>query len=146
MPKDSHFEHLTVIGPSSNLITISVGEWPPHEVGSMTLFGKKIMQSSITDTLNRRICPDALVAVSYVIGFTATLWLLLDAEVTMVYAHYQWEIHQETALKLALVAWTPVVLVTLTTRVALRFIGRGRRQSEQTETSRGAEQSSQPYR
>ena len=85
-------------------------------------------------------------AVSYVIGFAATVWLLLDAEITMVYAHYQWEIHQETALRLALVTWTPVVLATLITRVALRFIGRGRRQSEQAEISREAEQSSEPYR
>ena len=104
------------------------------------------MKSSIADTLNRRICPDALVAVSYMIGFAATVWLLLDAEITMVYAHYQWEIHEETALRLALVAWTLVVLATLTTRIALRFFRQSRRQSEQAETSRGAEQSSQPYR
>ncbi len=98
------------------------------------------MKPGVSETLNRRICPDALVAVAYVVGFVATVWLLLDAEITMVYAHYQWEIHQETALRLALVAWAPVVLATLGARFALRRFGGGRRQTEPVGDSQKAEQ------
>ena len=39
MPATAKFRLLTVIAPSSTLITISDGEWPLREVGSIKLFG-----------------------------------------------------------------------------------------------------------
>lgn len=45
------FRLLTVIDPSSNLITISVGEWPPREEGSITLFDG--LESMVKNKLNK---------------------------------------------------------------------------------------------
>jgi hypothetical protein len=42
------FRLLTVIAPSSNLITISVWEWPPREVGSITLFDEEMKKIKIS--------------------------------------------------------------------------------------------------
>ena len=54
-----------------------------------------------------------MLAIIYTIGFLVTLWTLQDAEITMMIAHRQWEIHEETALKIAVAVWAPVIIATL---------------------------------
>jgi len=48
-----------------------------------------------------------------------TVWVLLDAKITMILAHNQWEIHQETAAKIAAAIWAPIIVILLVLKSCL---------------------------
>jgi hypothetical protein len=76
------FRFLTGVISSDNLITISVGEWSPREVGSITLFNEKIMYEELLDPpcWELRGRPDEIVALRGLFDlFDDTYSLILES-------------------------------------------------------------------
>lgn len=70
------------------------------------------MNASSRSTSSKPALPDWILWMLFSVGFVITIWALQDAEITMIVAHYQWEIHEETALKIALWIWVPIAAAT----------------------------------
>ena len=62
-----------------------------------------------------------------VVGWLVTTYLLLDADITMRWAHNQYEIHQETALQISSLIWAPVFALTAGVRALIGYVNRSRR-------------------
>jgi cytochrome b561 len=62
-----------------------------------------------------------------VVGWLVTTYLLLDADITMRWAHNQYEIHQETALQISSLIWAPVFALSTGVRALIRYVYRSRR-------------------
>jgi len=59
-------------------------------------------------------------------GFAVTMYLLLDAEVTMRWAHNQYEIHQETAIGLSGLIWLPTFVFFAAVRALYLYVRRSK--------------------
>ncbi|MES2921100.1 MAG: hypothetical protein V4819_06130 [Verrucomicrobiota bacterium] len=58
------------------------------------------------------------------VGFVASTYFLLDAEITMRWAHHQYEIREETAAKIAGLIWLPVLAIVSGFRALFIFARR----------------------
>ena len=60
------------------------------------------------------------------VGFVVTWYLLLDAPITMRWAHNQYELHEETAIGLSSLIWVPAFAVIAALRAALTYARRSK--------------------
>jgi hypothetical protein len=77
-------------------------------------------------TANRSSAFYGWLAAVCVVGWLVTTYLLLDADITMRWAHHQYEIHQETALKISSLIWAPIFAIAAGIRALVAYVYRRR--------------------
>ncbi len=61
-----------------------------------------------------------------IVGFVVTWYLLLDADITIRWAHNQYEIHEETAMGLSGLIWLPAFILLVTARAVFAYVRRSK--------------------